>query len=298
MLIIGSLAMKHHGFNVEPKDIDYICTFEEFQGWCRDFKEIIRSCVPLDSSHFHVVTNEGRNMEFEIAWPGSSGDILLDRYGRKDGRTVRAPLEVLLALKLSHRYKKNSPHHHKTMRDIWKLRENGVELDRWLKDWLPLREKETYTNSLPKLNVSRVDFFDGDGINYIYDHDDLHRIVALSDKPAYMQYLKDGSEVLTSNEKFFSAPEEIRLLGGLEEALVLASERCLIPYNFSTSPSVAFKMALDKITTSITSGKFREFCWESYYGIEAMYYELDGGQYAEKVKEAVDNNSIKLFKGK
>ena len=41
-----------------------------------------------------------------------------------------------------------------------------------------LREKESYTHKLPSLNVHKGDFFKKDEVNYIYDHDSIHEVVA------------------------------------------------------------------------------------------------------------------------
>lgn len=46
-------------------------------------------------------------------------------------------------------------------------------------DFYQLREKESYTHKLPSLNVDKGDFFKKDEVNYIYDHDSIHEVVAL-----------------------------------------------------------------------------------------------------------------------
>ena len=299
MLIIGSQAMAHHfpRAGVMPNDTDYIGTMDEFRTWSRGFaKGEISLCKPLSATKMHVRNKHGHNYEFDIAQPGDTNQFLLDYFDVHPSGVTFAPPHVLLALKLSHRYKRNSPHHLKTMRDIKFLRKQGVVIGTELEEWLPTREKETYTYNHPKLDVSKEGFFKDDGVGYKYDHDDLHKVVALKGAPAYTHYLKDGSEVMTCNKKFFSVSEEIRLLGGLEESLVLAAERSLIPFNFEATPEKAFLMALNKVTSSITSGKFREFCWESYDKIVEMYWELDGGMYAEKVKQAIEKGELREYK--
>lgn len=298
MLIIGSQAMAHHfpEAGIVPRDTDIIGTLDEFRTWSRGFaKGAIILCKPLSATKMHVRTKDGWNYEFDIATPGDTNQELLDYFDIDDERTM-APPHVLLALKLSHRYKRNSPHHLKTMRDIKFLRKQGVVIGTELEEWLPLREAATYVYTHPKLDVSKEGFFKDDGVGYKYDHDDLHKVVALKGVPAYTHYLKDGSEVLTCNKKFFSVSEETRLLGGLEESLVLAAERSLIPFNFEATPEKAFLMALSKVTSSITSGKFREFCWENHDKIVEMYWELDGGQYADKVKQAIERGELREYK--
>lgn len=181
MLIIGSQAMKHWGLlpeGVEPRDTDIICTFDEFRTESARIKaeEGMTRCVPLSDKKFHVRNAAGWNYEFEIAWPGSSGEDLLKMY--QAGQKYAYP-DALLALKLSHRYLKNSPHFLKTMRTIQHLRAAGVEVGPGLEDWLVKREAETYVYKHPKLDVSKQEFFAGDGVNYVYDHDSIHETVAL-----------------------------------------------------------------------------------------------------------------------
>lgn len=286
MLIIGSRALIHHFPNLGrvPNDWDFICTFEEFQKWSRANKAIIAHCVPLSGDKFHVRDKDGMNYEFEIAWPGTSGALLLEVLDA-EGREVICPIMWLYALKMSHRYLKDSPHFLKTMRDIQFLRnhitrkeERGV-----FSPWFKQREAETYVYKHPKLDVSKGEFFTGDGVQYVYDHDSIHRAVKLMDWPAYTAYMKDGSEVMTSKDKFFSVPECVRLHGVYEESCVLALERSQIPYP-ETPPRKSFEMALMKVCTSITSGWFREYAWENYDKVMALYEELGEDDYVQSFK--------------
>lgn len=302
--MIGSGALSHHfpeaGFI--PRDTDYICTLEEFRAWTKCFvKGEIILCKPLSADKIHVRTKDGWNYEFEIATPGSTAQELLDYFDINDKVTM-APPYVLLALKLSHRYRRNSPHFLKTMRDIQFLRAQGVELGTELEEWLPKREAATYTYAHPKLDVSKDAFFDGDGVQYIYDHDTIHLTQALIvipvqvdnapggvekwHRPAYTHYMKDGSEVMTSKEKFMSVSENIRLYGVYEETCVLALERSQIPFEGENAPSPrkSFEYALMKVCTSITSGWFREYAWENYQKVLDLYSELGEDDYIRRFK--------------
>lgn len=294
MLMIGSGALSHHfpeaGFI--PRDTDYICTLEEFRAWTKCFvKGEIILCKPLSADKIHVRTKDGWNYEFEIATPGSTSQELLDYFDIND-RVTMAPPHVLLALKLSHRYRRNSPHFLKTMRDIQFLRAQGVELGTELEEWLPKREAATYTYAHPKLDVSKEAFFDGDGVQYVYDHDTIHltqailRPNAYTGTPAYTYYMKDGSEVMTSKEKFMSVSENIRLYGVYEETCVLALERSQIPFEGENAPSPrkSFEYALMKVCTSITSGWFREYAWEHYNEVLDLYTSLGEDDYIKRFK--------------
>lgn len=132
MLRIGSYALQQHGLlpiGRKVKDIDFIMTFPEFNAWRPSARTLLRR--PLGPNHF-VVQTEGRIFDAEIAWPGSAAETLLaDERGlcsSGSGMDIPASLPALLALKLSHRYLKNSPHFLKTMHDIQFLRSRGVEL--------------------------------------------------------------------------------------------------------------------------------------------------------------------------
>lgn len=307
MLVIGSMAMSFHGVlpdGRKVRDADYIGTMEEFQAFRVQMADLIARCVPQSEKSFHIKLKSGFNVEFEIAHPGSSGMALLEITEAVDYARY-ADLGTLLALKLSHRYRRNSPHFLKTMRDIQHLRNLGVNIRPELEVWLPHRERETYVYSHPKLDVTSKEFFTGDGVNYVYDHDSIHLAVALTElpksgaelrvsdldwslTPAYTFYMKDGSEVMTSKEKFFAVHEQIRLYGVYEESCVLALERSQIPHGLGKeggpTPRWSFCKALEKVCTSITSGWFREYAWENYDKVMALYESLGESDYIDRFK--------------
>ena len=157
MLLIGSSALRSYGINPNrvQHDIDYICTYAEYQKWVEENKPKVH--YPLSDNKM-VAERLGFIWEFELAWPSSTAAMLL----KIEHCTDVASLEALLALKLSHRYLRNSPAFLKTMADIHLLRSKGVELSPELKEWLVLREKETYDYSHPKLNQSNCLLYTSD----------------------------------------------------------------------------------------------------------------------------------------
>lgn len=286
MLIIGSQAMRYHGIlpeGQEPRDTDIIGTFEEFRQYADNIRQTIGvvRCVPLSAKKFHIRDKLGWNYEFEIAWPESSGELLLEICREEKF----APIHVLYALKMSHRYLRNSPHFLKTMQDIHYLRKlAGAAGEAMVNSpWFKQREEETYTYAHPKLDVSKGEFFD-DSVGYVYDHDSIHQAIALGMNPAYTYYMKDGAEVMTCKEKFFAGTNVMRLHGVYEEACVLALERSQVPHNFSPSPRYSFELALMKVCTSITSGWFREFAWENYQKVLDLYEVLGEDDYIQRFK--------------
>lgn len=319
MLIVGSQAMLHHfpEAGIIPRDSDLIGSMDDFRAWTRSFpKGDIILCKPLSATKMHVRDRDGWNYEFEIVGDQTTNERLCDRYDEGGIHGTIAPLEVLLMLKLSHRYRRNSPHFLKTMRDIQFLRSKGVVLDEWLQEVLVQREKETYTYAHPKLDVSKSAFFDGDGVPYIYDHDSIHLTQALmqvsekdftgtgtqwAPRPAYTYYA--GGPVWSSKELFFRQAELVRLYGVYEESCVLALERSQIPFALEGTtqtspppkPRKSFEYALMKVCTSITSGWFREYAWENYDKVLDLYNKLGENDYIERFK--ANRHLLKPYEG-
>lgn len=304
LAVIGSMALlKHRKLNRVPSDWDLIGDYDEL---CEMFEELGASITPIDRGKKLVARNAFRIYEAEITWPDSLSLelyklILSDphtSYQTIAGREFAyASLDVLYMLKMTHRFKKNSPHFEKTLYDIQELRNAGAVIRDEHKDFYERRLKETLNYTHPKLNQSKSDFFT-DSVPYTYDHDSIHRAVAICPQPAYTYYKPDQSEVFCSREMFEAQPKHIRLLGVYEEACVLALERCLIPYP-TAEPYDAFKKALEKVCTSITSGWFREFAWENYDNVWAIYHELyrTGHGYRRKFFKGLADGTIKPYKG-
>lgn len=276
MLITGSVALNNAlGVVRKPKDIDVIARPNEVDA-VRD------SLGPLEDTWYHPNGSivffpvDGPITEVEVAFAGSTGEWLLDREG--DGFASK---DALLALKLSHRYLRNSPHFIKTMEDIHRLRENGASVAGF-EEWIKTRETQTYWYKHPNLKQNKEEFFGEDANRYAYDHDEIHECVALGSRPAYLEYLEPGYEVKCSKSLFFDAPEHVRLNGVAEEAMVLAYERSIVP--FGTDPQYAVSVALMKVCTSITSGWFREFAWENFREVLEVLSKVDHGEIVKKLQ--------------
>ena len=314
MLIIGSYSLHLQGKSNKPfpNDLDIIGTLTEYNAFCKFFQSIIVSAMPLNAKKFHIKFRDKKNpfgvinVEFEVAWENSSAEGLMkhistqknNKYHISNGVDALvfdlADIDVCYALKMSHRYLKNNPFFLKTMRDIRYLESCGAKIPENLLEWFKFREKETYTYGHPKLNQDKKNFFNDDGVNYKYDHDTIHVAIKLYDKPAYEYFKADNEEVLCSKEKWDALPEELKLAAVFEESAVLSIERCLVPFDFSTPPKKAFLMALEKVSTSITSGWFREYAWNNYDRVAAMFSD----DYVDKFKNALATGQIKPFTGK
>ena len=293
MLVIGSAALAVAGLGSKvPNDLDVIVWKEEIPDVVKTFRPtkidvlderriVLHGCRDSISS---LLKTQQPIVELEIAWPGSSAEKILLAHRMDDywGFWVFMKPVDCYWLKMSHRYKKNTPHFEKTRNDIINLRRELYHSvpPAWniQPDWYKKREEETYSYNHPYLQAGHTKdkFFNGDGVKYYYDHDWIHTVVAKmygSSRPAYELYLKDGETVACDRRKFDELPYAEKLRGVCEEATVVALERSIIPSRRDeewvargvvVDPQVIWKYALQKVCTSITSGWFREFAWENY----------------------------------
>jgi hypothetical protein len=308
-LLVGSMALAANGYTIrDSNDQDYIIRPEELKVFVEDFRP--SQVTVLNENHVALFGTRAQAqsiVELELAWPGSSAAAILDTElgnWEKISGTAVASLYALYWLKMSHRYKKNSPHFLKTRNDITFLRGLGINI-RTPPVWYKQREKETYDYGHPNLQAgqSKTNFFGtaeesgtgmAQGIQYFFNHDWVHEVVSKmygGEVPAYTLYQKDGEAVACDRGKFDTLPFTERLRGVMEEATVLALERSQIPARLdpvwrregrNPAPEWSFQHALEKVCTSITSGWFREFAWENYDGAIRDYRH----DYADKFWEA------------
>jgi hypothetical protein len=314
MILIGSRAASLRlgaAFWRQPLDFDFVCTREEYQQWmeqnrdkvhpeevypeCDGKKMIVKGAKHADGSQTII--------EFEFIEPGTSNELLADLVA-KDPETIDAgafgkvpTLDLLFTIKDSHKYKK----FHLSPKIFWKTAQDwhsmtriGARVRPEYQEFLKLREKETYTYAHPKLNQSKETFFKDDGIQYVHDHDSIHRAVAIYEHPAYTYYQKDGEEVQTSKAKFYGVSRDIQLAGVMEEAAVLAVERSLVPHPGTWTPDYAWKFGLAKISSSITSGWFRAFAYLNIPEVIKMYPQYS---YWDKFQAGLANGVVKPFTG-
>lgn len=297
-LLVGSRALEKHYPTklVLSIDWDYISTPDDIDTIIEQHgKYTSRFNTPEKVIVFYGTrSNPKKILEIEIAKYGSTGDALL-RIEKANKNHIASP-EALLLLKMSHRYLKNSPHFEKTVSDIIFLREKleilGIhKFDDKLYEWYKERERETLDYGHPKLNQSKKDFFQNDGLTYVYDHDSIHESVAGEHyQPAYLLFKEPGEEVKCSKKLFDELSKFNKLRAVYEESVVLALERSQIPYKGTADPYKSFVTALQKVCTSITSGWFREFAWEHYFVVKRMYKQ----DYVENFWKDVEKGKVKL----
>jgi hypothetical protein len=299
MILIGSRALALRmppALMRKPVDFDFVCTQEEYNSWMEKNSQKVAPTKIYSEGSNKMIVEGSTNLEFEIVKPGTSSE-LLQKLVEHNSESIETPFgwvptfDMLFTIKTSHRYLKNSPHFWKNLADWHIMRQLGAQVRPEYQEFLKLREKETYTYTHPKLNVTKDNFFKDDGLVYTWDHDDIHKSVAVYDVPAYTYYLKDGEQVLCDKNKFFSISQDIRLAGVVEEAAVLAVERSLVPHPGVWTPEYAWKFALAKVCSSITSGWFRQFAYENAPQVLKLYPT----GYWEKFQQDIQSGLVKPF---
>lgn len=304
MILIGSRALKlriPHCFSRKTVDFDFVCTEEELKFWLEnDGKKIKqdKSYYLDDGSKFII---EGDSIcEFELVKPNTSSQLLYDLV-RHDTDTIETSfglipsLDLLFTIKDSHKYKKfkyNMQGFWKTAYDWHLMNQIGAKVRPEYNEFHTMRKAEAYAGQKhPSLNQKKDDFFKDDAIFYKFNHDDIHKIVAINERPAYTYYLKDGAEVQCDKNKFFACDEHIRLSGCCEEALTLGLERAKIPHGIWNADK-SFKFALAKTASSISSGFFRAYCFNNIFKVIDLYNKTSKN-YFEKFDAAVASGKIR-----
>lgn len=300
MILLGSRALAlraPYALFRQPKDFDWVCTREEFDKWMEKEAYKVSPTKVYPEGKNKMIVEGSTNCEFEIIQPGTSSEMLVDLVKADCIETpfgMVPSLDMLFTIKSSHKYLKNSPHFWKTVADYHVMKKIGAKVRPEYEAFLKLREKETYTYAHPKLNQSKDGFFADDGLIYSWDHDTIHQSVARFERPAYTYYMKDGAEVQCDKNKFFALPEEYRLAGVVEEAAVLAIERSLVPHPGVWTPEFAWKFALAKVCSSITSGWFRAYSYDNILEVLKLYPT----DYWKKFQEDIKSGLVKPFTGK
>jgi len=293
IILIGSRALDVHNPRLVKRvisDTDYVVTEESYESMIllKDYGKLI-----LNEGNVRAWESEDGIVEFTIAQPGDSNSLLIDlvtwdpKSRMVDGQCVLLPsLDVLFTIKSAHRYKKftDAGRFYKHFTDWHVLKMMGCTIPENYKEFFKLREKESYTYSHPKLNVTKDEFFKDD-VPYVYSHDWIHEVVALDGPPAYTKYLID--EVQCSKELFFSLPYETQLQGVIEEACVLAIERSLVPHG-TWDARTAWMYAFAKVCSTITSGFFRKFAYDNGLEVIKRYPE----DYWTKFQTAMATNPV------
>lgn len=305
MLVIGSHALGcHTNLGRVPKDIDVMGTPAELDAFLAYDAANIISSLPQGDKKQIIRSKRFGYIDFELAWRDSTAEEFM-ALCRKTKTSINNGFPVvwvpsiddLYALKKSHRFLRNSPHFQKTRQDLLRMeRELNASVPDYLAGWLKRREAETYSYGHPKLNQGKGSFFSGDGIDYVYDHDTIHKSMAIGRVPAYTLFQRLGSEVAVDRDRWDELTEHQRLCSVVEESYVLAIERSQVPFP-NTAPERSFRIALMKVCTSITSGWWREYAYTHYDAAVDLYHRTESrrGSYVDKFRADVARGLVLPF---
>lgn len=277
-VIIGSYPL-----NIRySKDIDLVC-----------YKKDVQCDFILNDEWSGYFEFEGRRIELLFADNQESFQYLLKRHSFTGLTNLKslATLEQLYCIKRGHITfpSKNWEKHIGDLHLLGRLLGYYPSGLNYLNDvnseLINLHKKSTELRlgkqRTPKLNgVSKEKFFD-DSVKKYYIHDDLHVLFSHTGRPMYEKMQKDLNSVQCDKNLWdkFSHDEKIKTV--LEECYVISSERKLIPTikgdALFTDTHECFKWALMRVSTTLTSGWFRDFSINNYFEIlnncDHNYYE-------------------------
>lgn len=202
-ILIGSTAIKHWfpDFPREPKDIDYAVNVETKSG--------------------------EKGIEYLY------NPVLCEN-------TISVVLvpDLLLTLKVSHLFWDYEWNKH--MFDVQFLLDKGCTIDQdLLNKLIPFWEEYLPKVRRSNLAQSKDEFFTNAVNEDVHEHDNLH--LALHPTPAYIQLLKDGSEVELDEAKWYNLPYEEKCRVCTEETMVMSTERYEGKLKFRSAYLVQFK---------------------------------------------------------
>lgn len=198
-----------------------------------------------------------------------NGTDILDRYTFSD---PVASLDEVYTLKVSHSpwvIPGNSWIKH--IRHIRLLRDAGAVLVPELHDAAYARWEATKGVKQVDLDRDAEEFFSA-GVRRVYDHDSVHRQLALGEYPAYQDILADGHEVKVSRSRFEDLEYDRKIELVCEEVMVLSAERDLIPAAEATGTdpdpgevAASYTQQLHLLITRYSKGWFPQFIIENYF---------------------------------
>jgi hypothetical protein len=228
--------------------------------------------------------------------PWEMGDRMWDPrmhdlvFGLPDrGEQPYATPNELLTIKLSHAgWDLKNGSWFKHMEDVAFLQNKGAKVIEPLYNVLYSIWEDKHGKKRVDLNYDKKAFFD-DAVRRKYDHDSLHRSVALNPGyPIWDDYLVPGQEIKMDMKKIWADTKERQLFLFWEEIAATALERTMIPSDYTASPRAAWAKALKLTVTSLTKGKSSRFIAENYqwYRKPAFPYvemHLANTQYLEEL---------------
>jgi hypothetical protein len=282
-VVVGSTALYQHGIITrQPNDLDVWVTSDE----------VLSEDMSCDSKVLpDYIFSLLETTEF---------DHQLSKVSELHPCIAATP-DTIYTIKCSHLGWSN-PMWEKHKRDVLYLKIAGCNIIEPLYEALVEYWKEKLGNKeFLSLDKSKVDFFT-DHVDYKYDHDYLHTLVAHPHPPVYTRVLKDGCEVMIDRDKFFllSHDDQVRMFK--EEIATIALERWVLnPYwRGGVSWYKAHKLSVQKTITNLTKGWATDFLvrnLDEIYRPEFKYYKhaLEVYDMSNKVDMSVFENAMEVL---
>lgn len=142
------------------------------------------------------------------------------------------------------------------------------------KDWEVLQRrteltKQQFPQGNPNLMQSVNDFFD-DAVSKIYNHDYLHELVAYYDKPLYTKLQRNPQLAWCDRDLWDKLSYDDKCKCVAEECYVIAIER-FISKDWNYSFKLAYNKSLEKVSTTLCSGYFRDFAIDNFASILQLF---------------------------
>ena len=263
MLLIGSQALNYWRPNFRKLgDIDIILTQNDIDKFKFD-----KITYKTDNKIIGNIGDKSYELELDN---NESNKLLLEHGGSKHYAEYNnvaievASLEALLAIKTSHIYSERNWFKH--IKDYHFIKKY-VSLSELFLNVSDIRKKERESkNKRHSMNISNDKFF-GYSEKFVgrkYKHDNIHYATCYYDKPIWARCKHDMSKAYVDEDLFNKLDFDDKLRMVREEAYAIALERKIIP-NIEADSDKAYKWAIMRICTTLTSGWFREFAVENYF---------------------------------
>ena len=270
-LIIGSYAL-----GIRPaKDIDIIC-----------YKEDIEVEITNGDDYVCSFMYQGRKIECLLADKQESLAYLLKGELREKWDSVIADPIELFIIKAGHitfphrQWEKHIGDYHILKKLVessvlWTYEGFPEETQERIKLHRKCTEERIGKQRLPKLKgVSKEQFFDDNVKKYLI-HDDIHYMVAHKEHPMYWYMQRDHTKVECHKDLWDAFSYEDKIHCVMEECYTIALERHIIPTikgdRAGFPAHEAFKWALMRVCTTLTSGFFRQFSIDNYFTVLNNY---------------------------
>lgn len=238
MLIFGSAALKHWmpELNRDPDDIDVIGKGENCKIWEYHWADALQYILDNNKHDQYVDFDFLYTIKVShCAWKG------------KNGKWVRH------------------------LKDIDLMRIYGAKLDMELYDLLfATWEKKFGSKEHIKLSGKNSQFFTS-RVERTYDHDELHKHLAVWNRPMHEKVRKDPNSPLCSEELFNKLSYYDKLTLAFEEILVIAYERF---YSKGCPFIPSFRKSLEKVICELSRGWFNRFLIENAVVIIEGFIDL------------------------